>query len=229
MTTIDGHRLWSELLERPTVALAFGWQLENLHYIAAIWQHNGAAVAACPDPVIRERLVHHLIEEFNHAKLFRRGLATTAQERYPSLRLDDARPLPTTVAFTGALRGLAQRDWKAYVLAMSYLQLSLQVGSGGLHDRHEGFYATLLEKLPEARPLVDGMRRHDAEDSGLGHADDIQEMLTLLAERHPVGHESIAGAALIAQLTWSFLDGIRSHYSVGDAAVVARMGWHAGG
>jgi hypothetical protein len=178
---------------------------------------------------LREWLVNHLIEEFNHANLFRRGLQPIAASHYGGLDLDSVRPLPTTVAFTGALRGLGQRDWKGYLLALAFLQLTLESGSDGLAQRHGDFYQTLVAKLPEAGPMVEAMRRHDAEDTGLGHATDVRAMLTMLAERHPVGSESFAAAALIPQLTWSFLDGISAHYGHGDVAVVQRMGWHAGG
>jgi hypothetical protein len=70
------------------------------------------------------------------------------------------------------------------------------------------------------------MREHDGEDSELGHADDTHRLLGLLVDRHNLDDISLEAAALVPQLSWSFLDGIRCHYSQGDAAVIQRLGWH---
>ncbi|AVT28447.1 hypothetical protein C6361_01830 [Plantactinospora sp. BC1] len=223
---IDGHELWRELTERPTYPLVYGWMAENYHYVSGIWQHAGAAISTCPDPLIRNELVQHLIEEFNHGKMFRRGIDAAQGGRYATLPVASARPLPTTVAFIGTLRELGQRNWKAYVLALAYLQLSLSAGDNGVHERHERFYQTMARELPESERLVSAMRRHDDEDTRLGHGDDTRTLLRLLAERHTVDAETVAAAALVPQLTWSFLDGIRCHYRHGDAAVLQRVGWH---
>ncbi|MGF7233366.1 MAG: hypothetical protein ACQSGP_00190 [Frankia sp.] len=227
MRAIDGHRLWRAMIERPDLPLVYGWLAENYHYIASIWQHTGAAVASCSDPQIRAWLVRHLTEEFHHATLLGRGLDDVAARRFDGLLVASTRPLPTTVAFTGALRGLAQRDWRAYVLGLAFLQLSLRVEAGGAPDpRHEAFYRAVATAGPDVGTLLDGMRRHDHEDTRLGHGDDTRDLLTLLAERQVLTADSIASAALVAQLSWSFLDGIWSHYRWGPAAVVQRMGWH---
>ncbi|OIK29557.1 hypothetical protein VT52_000390 [Streptomyces malaysiense] len=226
MTAIDGHRLWRRLTEDPTLPLVHGWMVENYHYVAGIWQHAGAAVAACPDPVIRAELVKHLTEEFNHGKMFLRGIERARGNRYPGLPTDRMRPLPTTVAFVGTLRELGGRDWKAYVIALAYLQLSLTAADGGVHARHDGFYRTVFDRCPGAEAMVAAMRRHDDEDTRLGHGDDTRVLLDLLTTRHRVDRESVAAAALVPQLTWSFLDGILQHYRHGEAAIVQRAGWH---
>jgi hypothetical protein len=199
--------------------------VENYHYIAGIWQHAGAAVAACPDPVIRGELVRHLIEEFNHGEMLARGI-TRADGGAHHLAPAQMRPLPTTVAFVGTLRELAQRDWKGYLLGLAFLQLSLSTAGGAVDARHEQFYQAMFERLPVAEKLVAAMRRHDAEDTRLGHSGDTRELLRLLATRHPLTRESVAAAALVPQLAWSFLDGIACHYRHGDAAVLQRAGWH---
>src|SRR5215470_4547920 len=227
LVAIDGHELWTELAEGPTSALVVGYMLENRHYVASIWQHTGAAIAACGDPVVRAQLVHHLDEEFDHAALFRGGIEPYLRENYPGVPFDALRPLSTTIAFTGALRGLAQRDWQGYVLALGFLQLSLRMGADGTPDqRHTGFYERLLAALPQASPLILAMRRHDEEDSKLGHGSDTREMLTTLVGRHHVTAESVRLAAIVPQLAWSFLDGIQRHFAAGDTAVVQRIGWH---
>ncbi|QLJ02815.1 hypothetical protein HZZ00_18540 [Streptomyces sp. NEAU-sy36] len=226
MAAIDGHRLWRRLTEEPTHPLVHGWMVENYHYVAGIWQHTGAAVAACPDPLIRAELVKHLIEEFNHGKMFLRGIEKARGERYPGLPTDRMRPLPTTVAFVGTLRELAQRDWKGYIIALAYLQLSLTAADGRVDARHDGFYRAVFDRLPEAEAMVAVMRRHDDEDTRLGHGADTRALLELLTTRHRVDRESVAAAALIPQFTWSFLDGILQHYQHGEAAVVQRAGWH---
>jgi pyrroloquinoline quinone (PQQ) biosynthesis protein C len=226
MTAIDGHALWAELRDRPTYPLVYGWMAENHHYVAGIWQHAGAAVGACPDPVIRAELVRHLIEEFNHGRMFRRGIDRGRADSHVGPAVAASRPLPTTVGFVGTLRTIAQRDWKAYLLGLAFLQLSLSVDDKRVADRHEEFYLQMFRQLPESRALVAAMRLHDAEDTGLGHGEDTLELLRLLADRHELGAESVSIAALIPQLAWSFLDGVLQHYRRGDAAVLQRLGWH---
>jgi len=227
MVSLDGHRLWSELVERPTQALVLGYLLENHHYVASIWQHNAAAIAACGDPVIRAQLVHHLSEEFEHGELFRRGIEPFLQEHYPAVPFTAVRPLSTTTAFSGALRGLAQRDWQAYVLALSFLQLSLRTTTDGDVDhRHREFYERIESALPQTKSLLAAMRRHDEVDTTLGHGSDTHDLLAALVQRHTITDHTIRSAALVPQLAWSFLDGIRYHYATGDPAVVQRIGWH---
>jgi pyrroloquinoline quinone (PQQ) biosynthesis protein C len=227
LNAVDGHRLWTEMTERPTYPLVYGWMVENHHYVAGIWQHCGAGVAACSDPRLRLELVHHLEEEFEHGEMFRKGIEQV-RTRYANLPVTQMRPLPTTRALVGALRGLGQRDWKAYVLAVAFLQLTLGVDEAGVIQRHSKFYDTVTERLPAAGPLLAVMRKHDAEDGELGHADDVGTMLELLSKHH-LDLDTIASAALIPQLTWSFLDGVREHYSSGDAGVLQRIGWHVKG
>ncbi|GGM67229.1 hypothetical protein GCM10012275_42190 [Longimycelium tulufanense] len=229
LTAIDGHQLWSELSQRTTFPLVYGWMVENYHYVAGIWQHAGAALSACPDPVVRAELVRHLTEEFDHGSMFRNGIETGRGDRYQDLPVAAMRPLPTTVAFLGTLRELSQRDWKGYVLALAFLQRSLGTSEHGLGERHEGFYRVLFGALPECMPVVAAMRQHDLEDTKLGHGDDSHELLTLLTDRYEVGPESVAAAAIVPQLAWSFLDGIWRHYRHGDAAVLQRVGWHVDG
>ncbi|MFG1849585.1 hypothetical protein [Micromonospora carbonacea] len=226
LTAIDGHEMWRELTERPTYPLVYGWMAENYHYVSGIWQHAAAAISACPDSLIRNELVEHLIEEFNHGKMFRRGIDAAQAGRYAGLPVASARPLPTTVAFVGTLRELGQRNWKAYVLALAYLQLSLSAGDNGVHERHEQFYQAMARGLPDCERLVSAMRQHDDEDTRLGHGEDTRKLLRLLAERHTIDAETVTAAALIPQLTWSFLDGVWCHYRHGDAAVLQRVGWH---
>ncbi|WP_433498151.1 hypothetical protein ACQP1K_25120 [Sphaerimonospora sp. CA-214678] len=226
MTAIDGHRLWRRLTEEPTLPLVHGWMVENYHYVAGIWQHAGAVVSACPDTAIRAELVKHLIEEFNHGRMFLRGIERARGDGYQGLGTEQLRPLPTTVTLVGTLRELGLRDWKAYVLALTFLQLTLSTAGKEVHARHEGFYQTLFSKLPESEALVSAMRRHDAEDTKLGHGDDTRELLRLLCERYELTRDVVAGAALIPQLAWSFLDGILEHYQHGEAAVLQRVGWH---
>lgn len=226
-TAIDGHELWTELTERPTYPLVYGWMVENYHYVAGIWQHTGAAVSTCPDPAVRSELVRHLTEEFEHGAMFRKGIEHARGDRYGGLDLARMRPLPTTVTFIGTLRELALRDWKAYVLALTFLQRTLRTSENGTHERHDGFYRRLLAGLPEAESLIEPMRRHDQVDAELGHSDDVEALIRLMAHYHEITTESIAAAAIVPQLAWSFLDGVQRHYAHGDGAVLQRIGWHA--
>lgn len=220
MTTINGHSLWREMTETPSYSLVCGWLLENYHYIAAIAQHTAAAIASCPDREIRAELVKHLAEELDHGALLAKALRDT---RYGDVT--QHRPLATTAVFVGVLRDLAQRDWKAYCVALGYLQLTITPDNGGA--LHNAFYDAVAHKAPGAQQLLDAMREHDDTDSDLAHTDDARRLLRMLATKHAVGDDVLASASLAAQFAWSFLDGIRCHYRHGDRAVIGRVGWRA--
>lgn len=224
LRTIDGHRLWSELLDSPSPSLIYGWVLENYFYFSSAARHVSAAVAACPDARIRAELVLHLEEETDHADLLKEGLAD-GSEWASVIPPDICRPLPTTLAFIGYLRELASSDWKAYCVALVYIQLSLAPQD----EKYESFFESLKTRIPEASRIWRGLMAHDLADQALGHNTDSQKLLTLLYERHSLEIPTIKRAATLASLAWSFLDGIRCHYRNGPMSLFQRLGWSSRG
>jgi hypothetical protein len=220
MRATAGHRLWQDMIEQPSYALTCGWLVENYHYISAIAQHTGAAIASCSDAGVRTLLVRHLKEELDHGVILGNVLS---RSRYGDICTH--RPLSTTTAFVGALCELARRDWRSYTLALVFLQRTLSTGDEA--SIHDAFYRKLSDQVPDAVPLVEAMRRHDHVDTELGHGDDMGTLLDTLWDAGGVTNEHVAAAALIPQLCWSFLDGIRDHYRHGDLAVMSRVGWTA--
>jgi len=224
LRTIDGHRLWSELLDSPSPSLIYGWVLENYFYFSSAARHVSAAVASCPDARIRTELVLHLEEESDHADLLKEGLAD-GSEWASVIPVDICRPLPTTLAFIGYLRELASLDWKAYCVALVYIQLSLSPQD----EKYKLFFESLRTRTPEASRIWRGLLAHDLADQALGHNTDSQKLLTLLFERHSLEIPSIKRAATLASLGWSFLDGIRCHYRNGPMSLFQRLGWSSRG
>ena len=166
---------------------------------------------------MRKLLMKHLEDEIDHADLLQSRLNTHRLTTDPTR----FRPLPTTVAFNGAIREVAVRNWKAYVLALAYLQLSLDTESP---ERHEYFYDQVLAADPSLDLALSGMREHDEEDTGLGHRSDVHDLLESLVDRHLLTSDDVVQARLVAHLSWSFLDGILQHYRGGDLAIVQRAG-----
>jgi len=218
---VDGHRLWSEMESAPDDSLAYGWLLENFHYLGASPLHVAAAVASCPDVALRASLVKHLAEEAGHERMLLGALS----KRMPKALVLLQRPLSSTTAFTGLLADLARSDWKAYVLALGFLQFTLSTDG----RRQRSFYDQVGKGRPGTKALLGAMRAHDREDARLGHNRDAAEMIKRLVSRHEVPAESLGRAARIGTLAWSFLDGIRRHYSMGPSSIVQRMGWRARG
>jgi pyrroloquinoline quinone (PQQ) biosynthesis protein C len=217
LCAIDGHRLWSEMAEFSAPALLYGWVLENYFYFSSACRHVCAAIASCPDPLIRSELLTHLSEEADHADLLRSGLESVDA----AVPIDLCRPLPTTLAFLGYLREIASLDWKAYCLALVYIQLSLSPND----DRYKLFFETLNASAPKMKLLLQGMLAHDELDNNLGHNSDSLRLLSLLFQRHSIDQSSIKRAAVLADLSWSFLDGIRCHYTNGPISIFQRLGW----
>ena len=220
LRTIDGHRLWETMTQAGGEPVVRGWLRENHAYLLASPRHVAPAIRSCPDPVIRAILLEHLEEEMDHAALIEKVFDSPAD----GTALDRGRPLPTTTLFIGYLRDLALSDWRAYCLALTYLQWSFTAGD----DRHPRFYEAVGALGGDAGRMVEAMREHDAIDQALGHADDSRALLEALFARHPVTHEDVARAAYVAQLAWSFLDGIRWHYAKGPSAEAQRVGWAHG-
>lgn len=224
LRTIDGHRLWSELVDSSSPSLISGWVLENYFYFSSAARHVSAAVASCPDPLIRTELVLHLQEETDHADLLKEGLAD-GSELASIVTVDLCRPLPTTLAFIGYLRETASLDWKAYCLALAYIQLSLRPQD----EKYQSFFESLDAHTPEAGRVWRGILAHDLADKALGHSTDSLKLLTLLYERHSLEMPTIKRAATLASLSWSFLDGIRCHYRNGPMSLFQRLGWSSRG
>ena len=219
MRCIDGHRLWKEMTSKPEYALIFGWLLENYHYIALVSQHVSAGIAACPDSNIRTQLLDHLDDELNHGEILRHVLEDCEKD----LNVESLRPLPTTLAFTGFLKELAGQDWKAYCVAIGFLQLSLSANHNDA--KHVQFYKAISAHSPILKRLVGAMVKHDCADRHMKHHGQIRKLLGLLASRHRLSSENVSRASLVAQLSWSFLDGIRNHYCHGRASLIQRIGW----
>ncbi len=217
LASVDGHQLWDQLQNDDNFALVYGWLIENYHYLAASPRHVCAGIATCPDVVMRASLVKHLQEEAGHHKLIGDAL-TAARTGVPLAR---SRPLATTEAFIGYLRELAEVDWKAYCLGLGFLQFSFEPKE----PRHKEFYDAVVKATPSSRDILRGIQRHDELDASLGHDGDMCDLMDLLAARHDVGEESLRRAAQLPALTWSFLDGIRTHYSAGPSAIAQRIGW----
>jgi thiaminase len=218
LRAINGHSLWKEMQLNPTYALICGWILENYHYISLISEHTGVAMANCTHPGIQSLLVLHLKEEIDHSKLFANTLINS---QYGDI--SNFRPLATTISFTGALCDLAQRNWQAYCIALAYLQLTISNEKG--QNLHKQFYQSMLDKNPDIADLIQSMAKHDDIDNNLGHTDDADKLIHLIYEEGFATPRNLAEASIIPALSWSFLDGIRSHYVNGNAAVYQRIGW----
>jgi hypothetical protein len=177
-------------------------------------------VAACPDRVVRDLLVEHLADEAEHGAILLKGLTSVGHAVAPDL----CRPLPTTVAFVAYLKELGALDWRAYCVALGFLQLTLSGSDARPHGR---FYEAVAAGCPDAKPLLDAMREHDRVDQAGGHGEKMSRLLSALHERHELTEETFARAAVLPQLAWSFLDGIRTHYGHGEAALAQRIGWFA--
>jgi len=216
LSTIEGHQLWSAMQSAESSHLVTGWLLENYWYLKASPQHICSAVSACTDPSARTVLVAHLAEEAGHHEILARGLRESGFPLTP----ERTRPLATTTAFIGALTDMGRSDWRAYCLALVFLQLSLSAD-----PRHEQFYAEVTRATPRAAPLTTAMRRHDHIDDGLGHEGQMRRLLQLLIET-PGGITplSIRRAAVVPQLAWGFLDGIVQHYR-SPASLIQRVAW----
>lgn len=221
LRSIDGHLLWKEMIDQPQLSLIYGWLIENQYYLSTAYHHCSSAIASCPYADIRDEFIKHLKEELSHADILEKELRKIKNVIPPRLH----RPLPTTLAFTGFLRELACYDWKAYCIALAYLQFSLKPGD----LKHDRFYQSISKKSPQLKSLLSSIQKHDLIDHVMGHENDMKKILELLLDKKLITSEVVARASQIAQLCWSFLDGIREHYKKGLVAVNQRLGWSSNG
>jgi hypothetical protein len=219
LRAIDGHRLWTRMVDAPSYSLVSGYLLENYHYLASAARHIAPAIAACTDAGIRVRLIRHLEDELTHCDILCAKLRTLKGVGDP----DRCRPLPTTIAFVGFLQSLARQDWKAYVIASVFLQRSLSETRAD--DRGRGFYAAIRGSDAALGEILASMSSHDDTDADLDHD---RRPLLLLDALHADGgltRQGLGLAAMAPTLAWGFLDGIASHYADGEGTLCQRMAW----
>jgi pyrroloquinoline quinone (PQQ) biosynthesis protein C len=221
MMVVDGHPLWAALTNNPTVELAYGYILENYHYLNASIAHTASVIYSCPVESIRTDYVKHLAEEEKHGELLKK---TLKEFDHIFFETESFRPLPTTLAFIGFLKELAMTDWKAYTIALAFLQFTLE----GNSTKHARFYETAGAKSKKVRTLLRSIRTHDELDAGLNHEEDILKLMAKLEGNGMVSSENLQRASMICSLCWSFLDGIRCHYTKINS-VNQRIGWSHNG
>lgn len=216
MISINGHKLWDLMINTPKANLIYGYIFENYHYLNSSVSHTSSAIYSCTNNEIRESLIKHLEEEEKHSEILGKALAQF-EEEFLSYRF--LRPLPTTILFTGFLKELALTDWKAYCVAISFLQLTIE----GNSSKHEEFYSSVVSKNSSIEKLLLSIRQHDILDGELAHTEDIRILLGQI-EKVGIEESSIRRASQICSLTWSFLDGIRDYYQ-NNNSVNSRIGW----
>jgi pyrroloquinoline quinone (PQQ) biosynthesis protein C len=220
LCAIDGHALWDAMMQEESDWLVVGYILENYHYLASAARHIGAAISACTNTEIRLQLIEHFEDELRHCELLEGKLAELAGVSSVS----SMRPLSTTTAFVGFLENIAHQDWRGYILVSTFLQKSLSECRPA--NRHAEFYQEVIDRNPNAGNLLKTIWAHDELDFDLGHDARPSQRLRALIAEEPVTCSSLRHAAMAPALTWSFLDGIMTHYANGQGAVTQRIGWH---
>ncbi len=220
LVSVDGHPLWQQMTEGCSDELVIGYMLENFHYLASATRHVSPAIAACQDARIRENLLQHLQDELTHCDILKPRLRELGVRQPTAMR-----PLPTTAAFVGYLSDLARHDWKGYLIGSTYLQKSLSECRGD--DRHMKFYSRVSANNPRCAALLGAMAAHDELDDELGHDLRPSRNIQYLLARGEVSRDSVARAAVLPSMAWSFLDGIRAHYGSGKDSVLQRQAWSA--
>ena len=220
--SVDGHELWQTMAESPSDELAIGYALESYHYLASAPRHLSSAISSCPHSGIRRLLIAHLEKALSRRDVLGVGLRSAGVGNFAELR-----PLSSTQAFVGFLELMAREDWRAYLLASTFLQRSLS--ARGSLNRRDLFYAKVGEMNHVARRLLSAAAAHEI-DCDI-HTDDeaAPHRLALLLEASSVAEDSFHLAAVAPALAWSFLNGIVQHYGVDAAPHAQRTGWSSGG
>lgn len=219
LRAIDGHELWSAMIEGSSDELIVGYVLENYHYLASATCHIGAAIASATSGAVRTQLLAHLEDELTHCTMLEKTLMACGGVERPSAM----RPLPSTVAFVGFLENLGHQDWKAYLVVSTFLQMSL--AECRPTHRHTKFYSAIADRSPTGAALLRALWEHDEIDEGLGHDDRPTQRLTELLRHGPLPLDSLRHAAVGPGLAWGFLDGILQHYRTGPGSVRQRVAW----
>lgn len=205
---------WQTLMSGAASAnLVLGWGLEFYHYVEAANEHMAAAVAQCREGLeIQLWLAEHYAEEFDHSKIFLKGLENCGLN---SEQVKNAAPLASTRALINYLTELASRDTLTYTATFGVMQFAQEdTTRSGI----EQFCGYLSDEYPFARGFFDAIRKHALIDVDLQHQElVIQRILEKSEDLDPKSRQRIVRAVQdTVEHFILFFEGIQDYYQRED-------------
>lgn len=197
-----------------------GWGLEYYHFVESANEHMAMGVAYCRDKFrLRELMIQHYIEEWNHSEIFLRGLVKSGMSE---VMVKTSRPLETTRALIDYLNELAYY----HPLAYSACYLVMQDGREKTEEKTvNDYYDKLSAHYPYAAPMLDAIRKHALIDVGLDHH---KTPLERYLEEHPEALTEEARQIIVAATRGTsehfvqFFEGILDHCGKAGANLMRR-------
>jgi pyrroloquinoline quinone (PQQ) biosynthesis protein C len=164
--------LHARLVASPPRRLLLGWLVESHLFIRAAAEYLSVAVSTAPSDRTRMLVSDYLSSEFWHGAWVREGLLAAG---LTAATLDEASPLPGTLAVINALRTLAATDFHAFAAVLCLHESPAIEGAG---EAVADFWAAVSASgaLPDA--ALAPFREHHLIDCAEAHGS-IAEQLFL--------------------------------------------------
>ena len=199
-------------------SLVLGWGLEYYHFVESANEHMAMGVGYCrKNHRLRELMIEHYIEEWNHSEIFLTGLVKSGLDRDMVM---SSIPLVATRALIDYLNELAYEHPLAYSACYGIMQSGNEATTA--LEVNE-FYDRLKEHYPYAEGMLDGVRKHALIDVGLDHHKTPLEHYAAFAEitqeERLMILESLRGTS---EHFIQWFEGIYDHYAALDGFLLRR-------
>src|SRR5437763_13736399 len=206
---VYAHPLWEKITTgKATRAQVLGFAFEKYHYIEAAFEHMGTA-AANATPEMMPHLARHLIEEYTHGDIYRKGLRSL----FPDDVILRSQPLPSTRALVNYLNETAQRNSFAYYSGNELLQMTENTGDPKAGGAVNEFYDAMRKHYPYTDKVIDSFVAHTRADQALEH----ENAFLLMCKSVPPltrgeVNDALNVAKNMAEHLMLFMDGIDTFY-----------------
>lgn len=215
--TLFSHSLWASLANGTAAeSVVSGWLVETYFFIKGANARLPNAIAHCEDDHLRDMLLHHYLEEWDHYKFFRDSIKLYGLD---PVAIDVRGPIPATKAVMLFARDAGRKDSLAYLACSGLLE-----STGSDASKAREFYGAVQKHYDLAGAgFVKPMLKHIDLDEEYEHGDLMAEAL----EKYD--HISIGDANSVVNVIREFketlmqwFDEIEEYYSSNQRSVYAQ-------
>lgn len=201
------HNLWSEMTPTSSADFSPGLVHELWFLCRSLNRSIGIAASTTASNVLRRSF----LQNWSTLRELESDFAGIVKHLSNSTPAGN-RPLPSTVALSGAMIDLAHSDVRGYAIALHFLDGLVRLGC-----HHVSAAAPSRPSTVDLQPHRERLKQ--IADKGFCDAN----MLNL---RERMDTDTASACGPIVNFAWSFLDGVRTSYREGCTMALSRVGWH---